>query len=252
MEHFRLEEVGAGAWAAVAIPDTGSVGNAGIVDLDGTTLVFDTFVTPAAARDLRAAAERIAPVAAAVNSHWHGDHVRGNSVFADVPITATTRTRELVAADLPRVEELKRDPEVLARWPDYADLEQVLPDRLVDERTDLGGADFVPLGAGHTRSDSVLLFGDVLFTADLVVAETHPWLGHGDPNNWLTLLDEIERFAPRAIVPGHGPVCDLGAVAGVRRYIETLLADPSRPPEAGWGGAATHERNAAFVRELSA
>jgi glyoxylase-like metal-dependent hydrolase (beta-lactamase superfamily II) len=228
------------------------VGNAGIVDLGGGTLVFDTFVTPGAARDLRAAAERVAPVTGAVNSHWHGDHVRGNVVFADVPIAATTRTRELIADDLPRVEELKRDPDVLARWPDYAELEQVLPERLLDERSDLGGAELLPLGAGHTRSDSVLLAGEVLFTADLVVAETHPWMGHGDPENWLTILDEIERLAPSVIVPGHGPVCDLGAVAGLRGYIESLLADPSRPAEPGWGGAGTHERNAEFVRSRGA
>jgi cyclase len=249
VEHFRLEQVGRGAWAAIAIPDTGSVGNAGFVDLGGETLVFDTFVTPAAARDLRAAAELVGPVRLAVNSHWHGDHVRGNTVFADVPIAATTRTRELIVDDLPRVEQLRHDPEALERWPDLADFEQVLPDRLVDERTDLGGAELLPLGAGHTQSDSVLLAGDVLLAADLVVSGTHPWIGHGDPDGWLLLLDELERLAPRVIVPGHGPVCGLDAVADVRRYIESLLADPDRPPEPGWAQAATHERNAAFLHE---
>src|ERR1044071_3888827 len=75
VEHFRLDQVADDAWAAVSVPDTGSVANAGIVRSGDTTIVFDTFVTPQAARDLRAEAEAIAPIARVVNSHWHDDHV---------------------------------------------------------------------------------------------------------------------------------------------------------------------------------
>jgi cyclase len=55
LTHFRLEQVAEGAWAAIAGPDL-AVGNAGLVDLGGETLVFDTSWTPAAARELLAAA----------------------------------------------------------------------------------------------------------------------------------------------------------------------------------------------------
>jgi hypothetical protein len=50
VEHVRLEEVADGARAAVAVPDTGSVGNVAIVRAGGDTIVFDTFLTPQAAR----------------------------------------------------------------------------------------------------------------------------------------------------------------------------------------------------------
>jgi len=53
LTHFRLEQVAEGAWAAIADSDL-AAGNAGLVDLDGETLVFDTSWTPAAARELLA------------------------------------------------------------------------------------------------------------------------------------------------------------------------------------------------------
>jgi cyclase len=89
---FHLEQVAEGAWAAVAASQF-AVGNAGIVDLGGETLVFDTFFTPAAARGLLEEARRLGlpPVSVVVNSHWHGDHVRGNQIFEGVPIVATAR-----------------------------------------------------------------------------------------------------------------------------------------------------------------
>jgi cyclase len=62
-------------------------GKRGLVDLGGEILVFDTSWTPAAARELLG----LGPVRWVVNSHWHGDHVRGNQVFEGA--TARLHTR---------------------------------------------------------------------------------------------------------------------------------------------------------------
>ena len=99
VDHFQLEQVADDAWAAIATPDGGAVANAGIVRSSGATIVFDTTMLLEAALELRRAAERIAPVAAVVCSHWHADHVGGNPVFEDVDIVATERTRELLETD---------------------------------------------------------------------------------------------------------------------------------------------------------
>jgi hypothetical protein len=58
----KIERVHEGVYAAIAEEDGVAVGNAGFVDLGGETLVFDTHVSLAAARELRAAAERFGPV----------------------------------------------------------------------------------------------------------------------------------------------------------------------------------------------
>src|SRR6478609_4034511 len=97
--YFRLERLAEGVWAAIVARGTGAWGNAGIVALGERTLVFDTFLTPAAARDLRTAAEALTgqPVAYVVNSHYHMDHIHGNAVFDDATIITTGKTRERIA-----------------------------------------------------------------------------------------------------------------------------------------------------------
>jgi cyclase len=258
MTHFRLEQVADDAWAAVSVPNTGSVANAGIVRSGDTTIVFDTFVTPQAARDLRAAAEEIAPIARVINSHWHGDHVRGNMAFVDLPIAATRRTRELIESEgIPQLEDMKRadKQEFLDRGGTQAeiantidDLEQTLPTELFDERLDLDGVVVETLGGGHTESDAFLTIGDVVFAGDLVVVRTHPWVGHGDPEHWIEILDALEERAPRVVVPGHGPVGSVEDVAAVRGYLHALVADPGLEPRGDWEMREVHERNVEFMR----
>src|SRR5690242_19894952 len=82
-KHFHLEELAEGVYAAIATIDGGAVCNAGIIDLGDQLVIFDTFLTPQAATDLRAAAERLVgrAVTLVINSHWHGDHVQGNMSF---------------------------------------------------------------------------------------------------------------------------------------------------------------------------
>jgi len=226
MDHFRLEQVADDAWSAIALPDTGAVGNAGFIRVGENTIVFDTFVSTAAADELRIAAEVVAPVAYAINSHWHGDHVNGNKSFDDVPIVSTERTRELL-------EEHGRDV--------------VLPTTVFAERLELDGAVVETLGGGHTESDAFLWFEDSVFTGDLVVVESHPWVGHGDVEHWLEILDAFEPRRPRVIVPGHGPVGSVEDIPPLRRYLQALL-DGTASAVDGWAFADGHERNVEALR----
>jgi cyclase len=253
VRHAELEQVAPGAWAAIALPDRGAVGNAGLVDLGGETLVFDTHFAPGAARDLRAAAEkRAGPVRTVANSHWHGDHVRGNPVFDGAAILATPRTRELMAtvgeerlAALKQAglgeaaqdlrergldEELALLEELESELPG---LEQRLPDETWEERRELGRAVLLTWGGGHTESDAVLWLPEdrVVFAADLVFAGSHPWAGDGDPAHWLEILDRIEELGPATVVPGHGPVTDAGALEPMREYLRALVEGREEMPE---------------------
>ena len=227
MEHFRLEQVADDAWAAIALPDTGAVGNAGFIRLGDSTIVFDTFLSTDAGDDLRISAEVIAPVTYAVNSHWHRDHVGGNSSFDDVAIIATERTRELM--------EERR-------------LDTVLPTDVFEERLEREGAVIETLGGGHTESDAFLWFEDTVFTGDLVVVDSHPWVGDGDIEHWLEILDAFEARRPRVIVPGHGPIGSVDDIPPLRRYLEALL-DGTATAVDGWHYAEGHERNVEALRD---
>ena len=96
-KHFRLEQIAAGVYAAVALTEGAAHSNAGIIDLGDRTLIFDTLGTPKAAEELRVAAEHLTgrAVTCIVNSHVDHDHWLGNQIFAsDMTIISTTRTRE--------------------------------------------------------------------------------------------------------------------------------------------------------------
>jgi cyclase len=229
MEHFRLEQVADDAWAAVALPETGAAGNAGFIRVGDFSVVFDTFASTAAADELRISAEVIAPVAYAINSHWHADHVNGNRSFDDVAILATERTRELMEERA------------------VGDLDAIFPTDVFDERVEREGAVVETLGGGHTESDAFLWFEDTVFTGDLVVVERHPWVGDGDVEHWLEILDAFEARRPRVVVPGHGPIGSVDDIPPLRRYLEGLL-DGTASAVDGWDYTEGHERNVAALR----
>ena len=259
--HFTVERVGAGAWVAIATSGTGSFGNAGIVDLGGETLIFDTMYTPQAARDLRIAAERLTGQRAryAINSHYHVDHVLGNMVFDDATIIATVETRDLIpdgneetldyirSADESALQEraeaaaLVSDPvlrqsmeEDLAADRELAASEAELwtrPPNIVFERTmTLHGAtrhaELITWGGGHTPSDAVLYLPEkrLLFAGDLIFHRMHASMQYGDPAEWLRILDELDKLSVDTLVPGHGAVTDHGSIAAQRAYLEVMLA----------------------------
>ena len=262
--HFRLEEVAPGAWAALA-GDTGAcVSNAGIVDLGDQTLVFDTFMTPTAGADLRRAAERLTgrPVVLVVNSHHHGDHVRGNQAFEGSSFISTERTAELIAETSPRdldayaahlsdwiasLDDQLADEDgaseplvrhdlaltmamarsVLASLPD---LTITLPTRAFSDRLVVEGSErsvhLLSYGGGHTDSDTFMFLPEssVLFAGDLLWVENHPWAGDGHPDEWVSIIYRMKALSPSAVVPGHGTVADFEYARLFTRYL-TYLCD---------------------------
>jgi glyoxylase-like metal-dependent hydrolase (beta-lactamase superfamily II) len=259
-KHFKLEALAEGVYAAIAAEGGGAVCNAGILDLGEQTLVFDTFQTPQAARDLRAAAEQLTgrSVTYVVNSHWHGDHVNGNASFAaETIMIATSKTRELM--ETRSVEELVNDRKTLAGYlesleqqiaqeqhearrasliawletnRDYAavlpTLEIRLPTLTFEERMVFHGSrrtvELLSYGGGHTQSDALLYLPAerVAFLGDLLFVQCHPWLPGGDMEQWQRILQQVERLNIARAVPGHGPVGTLEDAALLGQYIADL------------------------------
>ena len=272
--------------AAIAAPDGGGRGNAAIVRLDGGTLVFDTGMTPQAGEELRVAAERVGPVRWVVNSHWHGDHIRGNQVFAGAEILATARTKELIEtraeaqlagqksldweSELESADEARTSPAGLDKSfharlaglrqlaATIADVELRPPTRTFEDRLELcPGCELVTLGGGHTESDAFLVLADrrIAVVGDLLCVEMHPWLGAGNPERWIEILDRLELLDVDRFVPGHGRVATASDVRALREHLLAFLADPesieSRYPDWDfWGDTA--DRNRAFLRDRHA
>lgn len=268
--YFRLERLGEGVYFAVATPGTGAMGNAGIMDLGDDTLIFDTMLTSQAARDLRAAAERLTGRAPryVVNSHYHGDHTMGNATFDDATIIATAATAPLIAQNggslLRMLRERGAELDAEARAEAAAatdpavrrDIEQQNDDFLAlareagetqvrtaditfDSRLSIHGARrearLITWGGGHTPSDAVLYLPTerVLFAGDLIFYRCHASLHTGDPAEWLRILGEMERLEFDTLAPGHGAITSRVAIAEQRAYLDTTLALALQAVEAG-------------------
>ena len=98
-----------------------------------------------------------------------------------------------------------------------------------DLEVDLGGHRAVlrSYGPAHAADDQVVLVDDrVLFTGDLVLTGQFPIVPYFPPfnvdvdaNHWIDVLDELTSLQPAIVVPGHGDLSDIGAIAEVRDFL---------------------------------
>lgn len=208
---FTMYSIGEGIYAAIAKPGQGAWSNAGVVDLGDSLLIFDSFGTPTAGKELRRQAEDLTgkPVKYLVNSHYHGDHVFGNQAFKDVPIIATSTTLKLCAerhtigdveSEVKEMEQylhaiqdkmtaandqvikqsLKNQYEEIAKLlEDLPRLETVLPSLIFEDKKIIRGnereVELICLGGGHTSSDTFMYIpdGKIAFMGDLLTEKLH-------------------------------------------------------------------------------
>ena len=271
-EHFSLEQIAAGVYAAMASDLGGAYSNAGIVDLGGATLIVDTFATPQAAQDLRVAAERLTgrPTRWVVNTHFHSDHWLGNQVYAGATIIATHRTRALMAAGSGHFRTFKENPaefekeiqedekaaeaetdpvlraslqrrvargrQTLAA---LSTLELRFPDLTFHGKLVFHGAartvELVAPGRGHTAGDAYLALPaeGIVFTGDLCFFTSPPFMGSSDPPAWQARMEELERSSFTTFVPGHGPLGTKKEVALQRQYLVAVQEMVARAIQEG-------------------
>ena len=252
--NYDLREVAEGVWAAIVDDDAPAIGNAAIVDTGDETLVFDTTLSFRLAARLREDATRVTgrEPTVLVNSHWHGDHTLGNQSFAGIRIVSTTRTKALV--ETVGAERLAQNKELYAdEFPELREVDLTPPTETFEERLELGRAELLTYGGGHTESDAFLWIPDasVLLAADLVVIDCHAWVGDGDVPTWRRILDELDELDAETVVPGHGPVGTGDDIALMDAYFDLLLRlEPGAPmPQelADLSHPETFERNLAAL-----
>jgi cyclase len=255
-KHFTLQQAAEGVYAAIANDGGAAICNAGIIDLGGQVVVFDTFLTPQAAQDLRQAAINLfgRTPQIVVDSHWHNDHVWGNQVFAnEAQILSSTRTRQLIAVECQKEvewftanaaqqlasyqsqyknasdEQRSQMTSMLGYYEGLAEamphLSLCLPGITFDQRLALHGtkrtAELITFEDAHTASDTVLYLPQegVLFMSDLLFIGYHPYLGDGDPQGLQAALREVSQMEAKCFVPGHG---SLGTRDDLQQFVEYI------------------------------
>ena len=258
---FVLHHLSEGIYAAIADICGAADSNSGIIELGDQLVIFDSFLTPQAALELRRMVEELRgrTPQIVVNSHYHNDHIWGNQVFAqNAQIISSTRTRELIATagmeeyqwytanSAARLEALRAqhqnsEDEGLQyqqkMWICYYEalmeampqLSVCMPTITFDHQLELHGtqrkAELITFEGAHTGSDTVLhLPGEsIIFMSDLLFVNCHPYLADGDPHQLLKALRELSLLNATHFVPGHGPVGTLEDVKAMIEYVEHCL-----------------------------
>ncbi len=232
----EVVQVGTNAYAYIQDDGTWWINNAGfIVGTKGVVLI-DTCSTEERTRGLLAAVRSVtdAPITTVVNTHHHGDHTYGNSVFAPATIIGHANClTEAARTGIKRYEETFEQP-------DWGNLQLSTPTVTFDSRLDLHVDDtLVELhhmgGPAHTSGDVVawLPTDRVLYTGDLVFHGGTPFILMGSVAGSLQSLEWMRSFHATTVVPGHGVVCGPEAFDVIERYLHMIRDESRRALDAG-------------------
>jgi cyclase len=213
-----------------------SLGTASFAVVEGEeALVYDTHTTPEHGRRIRAAleAEGVRRFTVLL-SHWHLDHVAGNTAFRDCEILATARTAELLREHREAIEDGRHEGP-----PGVCPL--VLPTRTFETRAELRVGDRT-LEAIHVdvHSDDAAVLWDPaarLLLAGDTVEDTVTYVEEPDHfDSHLRDLDRLLDLDPAAVIPSHGDPdviagggYDHGLIRATQDYIRLLQRTPAEP-----------------------
>ncbi len=209
-------------------------GNVGIIVMEGSVAAVDAQY-PVSAADFRKNIPTVTekPVTNLLLTHVHGDHVFGNQAFEDCEIVSHYRLKERMEESLRNewapgnlekmLEDVRRNRPERAYL--FEGLRIVLPTTIFEEAWGVDGVEMIHTG-GHTDCSSVVYVPEdrVLFAGDLIFAKTFPWAGDptADPDAWTEAFERMLSMDVEAIVPGHGPLCDLEEVEAQLEWFEAV------------------------------
>jgi cyclase len=223
----ELIEVGDGVFAYYQPDGTWHINNTGFIAGRDSVISIDACSTE---RRTRAFLDRIAsvtsaPVTTLVNTHHHGDHTYGNSVFGAVTIVGHENCRtELIAYGPPANSGI---------WEpvDWGEVTLAPPTLTFSDRLRLWSDDR-PIEVSyagqpaHTTNDSLVWLPAqrVLFCGDLLFNGGTPFMLMGSIRGAVDVLATVVAPIPAAvIVPGHGRPVDGSLIDVVTGYLEFVL-----------------------------
>ena len=232
----RLEEIDQGVYAYIQPDGTWWINNCGVIAAPDGVVAIDSCATE---RRTRAFLDAVAgassqPIRVLVNTHHHGDHTHGNYLTHPATIVGHTRCRELVVQSGITHYEGIWDPA------DWGHLELAPPTLTFDDHIDMWSGDtkielhYIGTPA-HTTNDVVAWLPDrkILFAGDLVFNGGTPFVVMGSVEGSLDAIARLRQFEPDVVVPGHGPVCDIGALDRIERYHRFVLDLAAKADDAG-------------------
>lgn len=229
----KLRPIAEEVYVYEQLPGGWCLNNAGLVVAGGRSVLIDTAATEARARRLH---EQTLQFTAdgpdiVVNTHFHGDHVFGNSHF--------TPRATVVAAEGTRADMAEAGLGLRSLWPrvDWGETRLALPDVTFDDRLSLRvgsiSVELLQVGPAHTAADVVAWIPErrILFTGDVAWSGVTPYVLMGSIDGSLRAIERMRGLRPEIVVAGHGPVAGpevLDATEGYLRRCRDIAVDGLR------------------------
>ena len=206
----------------------GGSNNIWVVFEDHVAVIDANF--PDGAADVVAAIRKTTnkPIRYVFDTHHHGDHAYGNSVFFKEGATVVAQAncarlmREFGPAEF---DEAGKGP---TGRKDVASSFLKTPGIVFDDRLVLDDGkqrvEFLFLGHAHTAGDAVawLPKHGILCTGDACVNGAYNFMGHSDSGSWVKALEKMADLKPKMVCPGHGPVAGAELIQKQKRYFVDL------------------------------
>jgi cyclase len=201
--------------------------NAGIIIGRNGIVVVDTMISAKEAkrfiRDIRTISFK--PIRYVVNTHYHFDHVFGNSEFAKLGAVVIAQENVKKVMENSASETLKNIGKYGLTPKDMKGTTLAYPVLTYGDRMtiDIGGQQIELIHArqSHTDGDTLVYLPGkkVLFAGDILFTNYHPFLGEGNIEEWAKELDDIKSMDVEKIIPGHGPLSGKNDLDDIKKYI---------------------------------
>lgn len=234
------QTIAPGVWFTVGDASKG-YSNTVIIEMKSYLVIVDANY-PGRAKELLELTKKLSPkpVRFVFDTHAHGDHAYGNSVWTRAG--ATTMAFQGVTDEMNRWEPT-RWRNALAKRPDLqatgeSDVQRpqmsIDGDKLVlnDGTREV---DFLFLGWGHTPGDGYVWLPKekVLATGDAAVNGPRNKLLDAFIENWPRCLDKAIALGPEHVLPGHGDAGGVEILKGQRQFLIDLYAAVKAQADAG-------------------
>jgi cyclase len=170
------------------------------------------------------------PIRFVFNTHYHGDHSTGNSLFVDTGATVVCSQAcdgELRTKGAKAWTNMKGDPEHSMEGTRFEAASITFSNEMVfDDGTHR--VELSRLGPGHSSGDAVAYLPKekILVTGDLCVT----WAfgnnvadADADYDNWLRALDKMASWDVKTVIPGHGTPSAPPALRVQHEYLADML-----------------------------
>jgi cyclase len=221
--------------------DTNGYSNTVIIEMRDYLIVVDANY-PGRAKQLLGIAKQLSPkpVRYVFDTHAHGDHSYGNSVWTAAG--ATTVAFQGVTDEMNRWEptrwrnSMKVRPDLQATG--ESDVQRPQMSITGDKLTLKDGTrevDFLFLGWGHTPGDGYVWLPRerILATGDAAVNGPRNKLLDAYIENWPRALDKAIALGPEHVLPGHGDAGGIEILKGQRQFLMDLYTAVKAQADAG-------------------